>query len=50
MVDVLDLRLADHRYFVDKHQSVIDEILRLKDEGVEIHYFEGNHDFHLRYY
>jgi UDP-2,3-diacylglucosamine hydrolase len=50
MGDVFDLWLADHRYFVDKYQSVIDEILRLRDEGVEIHYFEGNHDLHLRYY
>ena len=26
------------------------EIRRLKSEGVEIRYFEGNHDLHLRYY
>ena len=50
MGDVFDLWLADHRYFIDKYQSVIDEILRLRDQGVEIHYFEGNHDLHLRYY
>jgi len=46
--DIFDLWLADHQYFVDEYRSIIAEITRLKDEGAEIHYFEGNHDIHLR--
>lgn len=50
MGDIFDLWLADHRHFVGKFRVIIDEIVRLRDEGVEIHYFEGNHDLHLKYY
>ena len=48
--DIFDLWVADHRYFIDRYRSIIDEIRRLRDEGVEISYFEGNHDLYLRYY
>lgn len=48
--DIFDLWVADHRYFVDKYRAIIDEIRRLQNEGVEIRYFEGNHDLHLRYF
>jgi len=48
--DIFDLWVADHRCFVDRYKKIIDEIRRLKDEGVSISYFEGNHDLHLRYY
>ncbi len=48
--DIFDLWVADHRYFVERYQGIIDEILRLKNEKVKISYFEGNHDLHLRYY
>ncbi len=48
--DIFDLWVADHDYFVDAYEEIIDEIKRLKVEGVEIRYFEGNHDLHLRYY
>lgn len=48
--DIFDLWVADHRYFVDRYQEIIDEIRRLEKEGVSISYFEGNHDLHLRYY
>ena len=50
MGDIFDLWVAAHSYFVDKYQSITDEIVRLRDEGVEIHYFEGNHDLYLRHY
>ena len=42
--DIFDMWLADHAYFVDRYRAVIDEIVRLKTRGIEIHYFEGNHD------
>ena len=48
--DIFDLWVADHRYFVERYHEIVDEIRRLKNEGVEIRYFEGNHDLHLRYY
>lgn len=48
--DIFDLWVADHRYFVDRYREIIDEIRRLKEEGVAISYFEGNHDLHLRYF
>jgi UDP-2,3-diacylglucosamine hydrolase len=48
--DIFDLWVADHRYFVDRYGEIIDEIRRLQREDVEIVYFEGNHDLHLRYF
>ncbi len=48
--DIFDLWVADHEWFVSRYREIIDEIRRLKDEGVEISYFEGNHDLHLRYF
>ena len=48
--DIFDLWVADHAYFVDKYRDIIAEIRRLKDEGVEIRYFEGNHDLHLKFF
>lgn len=48
--DIFDMWLADHRYFIERYRDVIDEIVGLREHGVEIHYFEGNHDLHLRKY
>lgn len=48
--DIFDLWVADHRYFVERYRDIVAEIGRLRDEGVEVHYFEGNHDLHLRYF
>ena len=48
--DVFDMWLADHRYFVDRYPQIIAELRRLKAEGVVVHYFEGNHDLHLKKY
>lgn len=46
--DIFDLWVARHQYFIDRYARIIDEIRRLKSEGVTIIYFEGNHDLHLR--
>lgn len=48
--DIFDLWVADHRWFVERYRTIIEELERLKRAGVEIHYFEGNHDLHLRYF
>lgn len=47
MGDIFDLWVADQDYFIEKYKSVIFEIQKLKAQGVEIHFFEGNHDLHL---
>lgn len=48
--DIFDLWIAGHNYFINQYQPVIAEIRRLKSEGVEIHYFEGNHDLYLQHF
>ena len=48
--DIFDMWLADHRYFIDRYPGIIAELKRLQGEGVAVHYFEGNHDLHLRKY
>ena len=48
--DIFDLWVADHEWFVERYREIIDEIRRLRDEGVHVAYFEGNHDLHLRYF
>ncbi len=48
--DIFDLWVADRDYFVSAYQSLIDELVKLKKLGCEIHYFEGNHDLDLRLY
>lgn len=48
--DIFDLWVADHDFFVERYADIVDQIRRLSDEGVEIAYFEGNHDLHLKYF
>lgn len=45
--DIFDLWVSDHGYFTDKFSNVVREIQELITGGVEVHYFEGNHDLHL---
>lgn len=45
--DIFDLWLADYIYFKKKYSQIISLLVELKKSGLEIHYFEGNHDFHL---
>ena len=48
--DIFDLWLGKHRFFIEKWFDFNSELLRLKNCGVEIHYFEGNHDLYLKDY
>ena len=48
--DIFDLWVADQKFFIQKYQSIVNEIKSLVERGVEVHYFEGNHDFHLKKY
>ena len=45
--DIFDLWLADHDYFQKRYSQIVSLLMELKECGLEIHYFEGNHDFHL---
>ncbi|MCB0407828.1 MAG: UDP-2,3-diacylglucosamine diphosphatase [Bdellovibrionales bacterium] len=45
--DIFDLWVGDHNYFQKKFDPIVSAIKKLKSEGVEIYYFEGNHDLHL---
>lgn len=46
--DIFDSWIADHDYFRKKYSTVVTELVRLRSLGVEIHFFEGNHDLHLK--
>jgi UDP-2,3-diacylglucosamine hydrolase len=48
--DIFDMWIGPHQYYADKFPNIIDELKKLKSRGVEIHYFEGNHDLHLKRY
>jgi UDP-2,3-diacylglucosamine hydrolase len=45
--DIFDLWVGSHDYFRDKFAPIVEAIRKLVQQGVEVHFFEGNHDFHL---
>ena len=48
--DIFDLWIGSHEYFAEKFAVVIEAIEAVAKAGVEVHFFEGNHDFHLHDY
>ena len=46
--DIFDLWIADHTYFAKRFGTILSKFRDLQAHGVEIHYFEGNHDLDLR--
>lgn len=46
--DIFDLWIADRKYFRTTYRELIAQIQALKMRGVEIYYFEGNHDLDLK--
>lgn len=48
--DVFDLWIGDHEYFTHKFGTIIADVRELVSAGVEVHFFEGNHDLHLQPY
>ncbi len=46
--DIFDFWLGGHEYFVRKFAPIVDRLERIVADGVEVHYFEGNHDLYLR--
>lgn len=45
--DIFDAWVSDGSAFVKQFPRVIDQISRLKKNGGEVYYFEGNHDVHI---
>lgn len=45
--DIFDLWVGDHEEFLHKFFPIISRLLKFKSRGINVHYFEGNHDFHL---
>ena len=45
--DIFDLWVGDHGYFKQRYSNIISALVSLKKRGLEIHYFEGNHDLYL---
>ncbi len=46
--DIFDLWVGDSDVFQRKFQAIVDAIAELKRKGIEILYFEGNHDVHVK--
>ena len=46
--DLFDLMVGDSDYFRRKFAGFFKAVERLAASGVQVHYIEGNHDFHLR--
>ena len=45
--DIFDLWIGSHNYFADRFSDVVRAISELVRDGIDVHYFEGNHDLHL---
>lgn len=48
--DIFDLWVSNHQIFITTYQRLITNLKRIKGQGYQIIYFEGNHDLHLEKY
>ncbi len=46
--DIFDLWIADHNYFAQKFAPIVHELSQIVKSSVQVYYFEGNHDLHLK--
>ena len=46
--DIFDLWVGDSDVFQRKFQALVDAIHEVKKKGIEVVYFEGNHDVHVK--
>lgn len=45
--DIFDVLVGPYLEYEEKYRSIFKKLKLLLDDGLEIYYFEGNHDFHL---
>ena len=45
--DIFDLWVGSSQYFAKEFSPIVSRIKHMVDKGIEVHYVEGNHDFHL---
>lgn len=45
--DIFDLLIGPHKEYKEIYEKFFDKVDKLITDGIKIHYFEGNHDFHL---
>lgn len=48
--DIFDLWISNSAFFLHKYKDFIDLVVSLKSQGVEVYYFEGNHDIHVKHF
>lgn len=48
--DIFDLWVGSHKAFSDEYFELLQPLRTLIMSGVKVHYFEGNHDLHLKDY
>ena len=46
--DIFDLWIGDSTLFYQKFKDIVEAIVSLKEKGVQVHYWEGNHDVHIK--
>lgn len=46
--DIFDLMVGYHTEYFSMYLDFFEGVQKLTEKGVVVHYFEGNHDFHLR--
>lgn len=46
--DIFDLLVGSSEYFRSRFSAFFSSIERLSQKGTQIHYIEGNHDFHIQ--
>lgn len=45
--DIFDVMVGSHSEYIDLYSKFFSQLKKLSQMGIAIHYFEGNHDFHL---
>lgn len=45
--DIFDFMMGEHKEYLKIYENFFSELRNLLAKGKEVHFFEGNHDFHL---
>ncbi len=46
--DIFDFMMGEHKEYLELYPDFFNSLKRLIEKGKVIHFFEGNHDFHLK--